>query len=213
MPVITIGREFGAGGETVGRMVAQRLDLEYLDSKIVDEVARRLKVGKELVETYDEKTGSLLDRLLRQLATVDFSTPQDVAAWVPPHGDMAWDPRKSVLAMTQEIIRRQAATGRCVIVGRGAGYVLMNAPEVPEVLRVFLRAPFDFRVKAVMVADGIDEDAARKFLKHRDANSAAYVRQVYNHDWQHASHYDLVIDTSRLGHQRAVEVILAAVPK
>jgi shikimate kinase len=55
MPVITIGREFGAGGETVGRLVAQRLVLEFLDSKIVDEVARRLKVGTEVVEDYDEK--------------------------------------------------------------------------------------------------------------------------------------------------------------
>jgi cytidylate kinase len=210
MPVITIAREFGAGGETVGHMLAQRLDLEYLDGKIVDEVARRLKVPTDVVETYDEKTGGLLDRLLRQLATVDFSTPQDVAAWTPPHGDLAWDPRKSVLAMTQEIIRRHAATGGSVIVGRGAAFVLLDQPEV---IRVFLRAPFEFRVKAIMDSGKMDEAAARKFLKEKDANSTAYIRQVYGHDWQHPSHYDLVIDTARLGHMRAVEVILAALPK
>jgi CMP/dCMP kinase len=210
MPVITIGREFGAGGETVGRMLAQRLDLEYLDGKIVDEVAQQLKVPTDVVETYDEKTGGILDRLLRQLATVDFSSPQDVAAWTPPHGDLAWDPRKSVLAMTQEIIRRQAATGEGVIVGRGAAYVLLDQPEV---MRIFLRAPFEFRVRAIMDSKEIDEPAARKFLKERDANSAAYIRQVYGHDWQHPSHYDLVIDTARLGHMRAVEIILAALPK
>jgi cytidylate kinase len=210
MPVITIAREFGAGGETVGHMLAQRLDLEYLDGKIVDEVARRLKVPTDVVETYDEKTGGLLDRLLRQLATVDFSTPQDVAAWTPPHGDLAWDPRKSVLAMTQEIIRRHAATGGSVIVGRGAAFVLLDQPEV---VRVFLRAPFEFRVKAIMDSGKMDEAAARKFLKEKDANSTAYIRQVYGHDWQHPSHYDLVIDTARLGHMRAVEVILAALPK
>jgi Cytidylate kinase-like family len=93
MPVITIGREFGAGGETVGRLVAERLKIDYLDSKIVDEVARRLKFGAEVVENYDEKTGGLLDRILRQLATVDFSTPHDVAVWTPPYGDLAWDPQ------------------------------------------------------------------------------------------------------------------------
>ena len=210
MPVITIAREFGAGGETVGHMLAQRLNLDYLDGKIVDEVARRLKVPTDVVETYDEKTGGLLDRLLRQLATVDFSTPQDVAAWTPPHGDLAWDPRKSVLSMTQEIIRRQAATGNGVIVGRGAAYLLLDQPEV---LRVFLRAPFEFRVKAIMESRKLDDAAARKFLKERDANSTAYIRQVYGHDWQHPSHYDLVIDTARLGHMRAVEIILAALPK
>jgi cytidylate kinase len=210
MPLIAVGREFGAGGETVGRMLAQRLDLEYLDSKIVDEVARRLKVGTDVVESYDEKTGGLLDRLLRQLATVDFSTPQDVAAWVPPHGDLAWDPRKSVLAMTQEIIRRQATTGNGVIVGRGSTYLLRDQPGV---LVVFLRAPFEFRVRAIMEAKKIDEEPARKYLQERDANSAEYIRQVYGHDWQHPSHYDLVLDTARLGHARAVETILAALPK
>ena len=209
MPVITIGREFGAGGETVGHLVAQRLGIEYLDSKIVDEVARRLKIGKDVVETYDEKSGGLLDRLLRQLATVDFSTPQDVAAWTPPYGDLAWDPRKSVLAVTQEIIRRQAATGNVVIVGRGAAYVL--DPEA--ILRVFLRAPFAFRLRAIMENLGLQEAAAHKHLKERDENSAAYIRQVYGHDWQHPSHYDVVIDTARLGHMRAVEIILAALPK
>ena len=210
MPVITIAREFGAGGETVGHMLAQRLNLDYLDGKIVDEVARRLKVPTDVVETYDERTGGLLDRLLRQLATVDFSTPQDVAAWTPPHGELAWDPRKSVLAMTQEIIRRQAATGGGVIVGRGAAYVLLDQPDV---MRVFLRAPFEFRVKAIMESRKISDPEARKFVKERDANSSAYIRQVYGHDWQHPSHYDLVIDTARLGHMRAVEIILAALPK
>ena len=209
-PVITIGREFGAGGETVGRMVAQRLGFEYLDSKIVDEVARRLKIGTDVVESYDEKTGGLLDRLLRQLATVDFSTPQDVAAWTPPYGDLAWDPRKSVLSVTQEIIRRQAATGNVVIVGRGAAYVLLDRADV---LRVFLRAPFEFRLRAIMESRGLDEPAAHKYLKERDENSAAYIKQVYGHDWQHPSHYDVVIDTARLGHPRAVEIILAALPK
>ena len=191
-------------------MLASRLDLDYLDAKIVDEVANRLNVHKEVVETYDEKTGSLLDRLLRQLATVDFSTPQDVAAWVPPHGEMAWDPRKSVLAVTQEIIHRQAATGNGVIVGRGAAFLLLDHPEV---LRVFLHAPFDFRLAATMRHEGMDEPTARKWLKHRDANSAAYIRQVYGHDWQGPNHYDLMLDTSRLGHERAAQVILAALPK
>src|SRR3979411_1587521 len=160
MSVITIAREFGAGGETVGHMLAERLNLEYLDGKIVDEVARRLKVPTDVVEPYDEKPGGLPDRLLRQLATVDFSTPQDVAAWTPPHGDMAWDPRKSVLAMTQEIIRRQAPTGNRIRAGLRSAYILLDQPEV---LRVFLRAPFEYRVTATADFRKTDDAAARKY--------------------------------------------------
>ena len=210
MPVITIGREFGAGGDTVGGMLAQRLNLEFYDSKIVDEVASRLGVGVDVVESYDERTGGLLDRLLRQLATVDFSTPQDVAAWTPPYGDPAFDPRRSVLQLTQEVIRRAATGGDAVIVGRGAGYVLLDRPEV---LRVFLRANLDFRVEHIMATRDLDDGGARKYLRERDANSREYIKQVYGHEWQDASHYDLVLDTGRLGHMRAVEVILAALPK
>ena len=62
-------------------------------------------------------------------------------------------------------------------------------------LRVFLRAPFEFRLRAIMESRGLDEPAAHKYLKERDENSAAYIKQVYGHDWQHPSHYDVVIDT------------------
>ena len=112
MAAITIGRQFGAGGEKVGRVVADRLGWEYLDSNIIDEVARRLRLGRDVVEAYDEKRGSLLDRLLRQLATVDLSTPQDVAAWTPPYSDPAFDLSRSVLRLTQEVIKQAAEAAK-----------------------------------------------------------------------------------------------------
>jgi cytidylate kinase len=163
-----------------------------------------------VVETYDEKTAGLLDRLLRQLAAVDFSTPQDVAAWTPPYSDPAFDLNRSVLSVTQEVIRQAAAKGDCVIVGRGAAYILSDRPDV---LRVFLRSDVEPRVKAVMEHEKVDEETAHKLIKQHDANSTAYIRQVYGHDWLSAVHYDLVIDTGRVGHMKAVEAILACLPK
>ena len=209
MAVITIGRQFGAGGEKVGRMVADRLGWEYLDSNIIDEVARRLRLGRDVVEAYDEKRGSLLDRLLRQLATVDLSTPQDVAAWTPPYSDPAFDLSRSVLRLTQEVIK-QAAEGNAVIVGRGGAYILRDRPDA---LSVFLLAGEEFRVREAMALLERGEPEARKLLKETDANRAAYVKQVYGHDWLKPGHYDLVVDTGRLGHARAVEAILAAAPR
>lgn len=206
--VVTISREWGAGGETVGRMVADRLGWEYLDGKIVDLVAARLGVGKEVVESYDERTSGVLDRLLQQLATVDFSAPQDVAAWTPPYSDPTFDLSSSVLRVTQEILRQAATRGRSVIVGRGGAYFLADRPEV---IRVFLRASLEARLATVLANHrGLDEASARKLLKRHDANSGAYIKQVYGHDWMHPSHYDLVIDTSRLGHGRAADAIVAA---
>jgi hypothetical protein len=74
-----------------------------------------------------------------------------VAAWTPPYGDLAWDPRKSVLATPQEIIRKQAATGDGVIVGRGGAYVLRDQDDV---LNVFLVASETFRVAETMESLG-----------------------------------------------------------
>jgi cytidylate kinase len=209
MPVVTINRQWGAGGETVGRMVAERLRWEYLDGKLIDQVAHRLGLAKDVVENYDEKTPGLLDRLLRQLATVDFSTPQDVAAWTPPFSDPAFDLNRSVLRVTQEVIRQAAAKGDCVIVGRGSAYILADRTDV---LRVFLRSNVEARVNAVIGHEKVDEETARKLVKQHDANAAAYIKQVYGHDWLHPAHYDVVIDTGRVGHMKAVEAILACLP-
>jgi cytidylate kinase len=209
MGVVAVGRQLGAGGETVGRMLAERLGYEYYDGRIVDQVASRLGVGSEVVQNYDEKTAGLLDRLLRQLATVDFSTPQDVAAWTPPYSDPAFDLSRSVLNVTQEVIRQAAEGGNAVIVGRGSAYILQDRPDV---LRVFLRAGNDFRARALMESRQLSEEEAMKLVKQSDGNASAYIKQVYGHDWLHPAHYDLVIDTGRLGHMRATEAIIAALP-
>jgi cytidylate kinase len=209
MPAITIGRQFGAGGEPVGRIVARRLKADLLDNEIMTEVARRLELPTDEVEAQDENPGSFLNRLLTALgsASVDFSVPPEVAAWTPPYADPAFDPRKAILNITQQVIREAARTGNVVIVGRGAGYLLRDQPDVTS---VFLHAAENVRLRYAMEALGLDEDAARKRMKQTDANRAAYVRQVYGHDWLHPAHYDLVLDSGRLGHETCAEIILAA---
>jgi hypothetical protein len=209
MAVVTIGRQFGAGGEPVGRLVAGRLKADLLDNQIMGEVARRLQLPEAEVEAQDENPGSFLNRLLTALgsASVDFSVPPEVAAWTPPYADPAFDPRRAILNITQEVIREAARTGNVVIVGRGAGYLLR---EQPGVTSVFLHASEEIRLRYVMQTLGLDEEAARKRMKHSDANRAAYVRQVYGHDWLHPAHYDLVLNSGRLGHETCAEIILAA---
>lgn len=210
MPIITVARQYGAGGEAVGQILAARLGAEYVDKQIVAEVARRLEMPDSEIEEHDEAPGSLLNRLLASLgaASFEFAAPPDTAAWQPPHQDPAFDPRKAVLAITEEVIREAARSGDAVIVGRGGAYILR---EHPHTWHVFLRASEDFRVRTAMETFDIDEAEARRRVKHTDANRAAYVRQVYGHDWLHPAHYDLVLDTGRLGFERSAEAVLAAV--
>ena len=210
MPVITIGRQFGAGGATVGRMLADRLGADFLDSKIIDEVAHRLQVPKEEVEAEDEHPGSLLARLLVALgsATSEPLIPPEATAWTPPNAGPTFDTRKAVLSITQHVIQEAARAGNVVIVGRGGAYILASHPGA---LHVFLRAAEAVRVKVVMARFNLsNEDEARRKLKQADENWTAYIKQVYGHDRNLPGHYDLVLDTGRLGYDATVEAIVTA---
>ena len=209
MPVITIGRQFGAGGRTVGQMLARELKADVLEDQLIDEVARRLELPKEEVEAADEQPGSLLSRLLIALgsASGEPMIPPEAAAWTPPNADPVFDTRLAVLQITQQVIKEAARSGNVVIVGRGAAYLLS---DLEGGLHVFLEASADIRVKTLMKRFGWSEEEARRRMKQTDENRTAYVKQVYGHDRNLPGHYDLVLNTGRLGYEATVDAILAA---
>ena len=209
MPVITVGRQFGAGGKTVGEMLARELKADLLESRIIDEVAQRLQLPKEEVEAEDEQPGSLLHRLLMALgsASGEPMIQSEATGWNPPNVDPVFDTRRAVLQITQHVIREAAREGNVVIVGRGGAYILR---DFEDALHVFLRAAEAVRVKAVMARMSLSEEDARRRLKLADENWNAYIKQVYGHDRNLPSHYDLVLDTGRLGYEATVEAIIAA---
>ena len=210
MPVITVGRKFGAGGSTVGEMLAEALHADLLESQIIDEVAHRLQLPKEEVEAEDEQPGSLLSRLLVALGSASSEPliPPEATAWSPPNADPAFDTRKAVLQITQHVIQEAARAGNVVIVGRGGAYILR---DFPGALHVFLRAAEAVRVRALMERFNIaSEEEAKRRLKQTDENWTSYIRQVYGHDRNHPAHYDMVLDTGRLGYDTTVEAILVA---
>ena len=211
MPVVTIGRQIGAGGRTVGQMLATRLHADFLDSQLIDEVAHQLELPREEVEAEDEQPGSLLSRLLLALgaANTEPMIPPETSAWTPPNADPVFDTRSAVLQLTQHVIREAARGGNVVIVGRGGAYLLRDHPGA---LHVFLRADSAIRVKTIMEREKKTEDEARRRMKQADENWTAYIKQVYGHDRNLAAHYDLVIDTGRLGYEATIAAILAVLP-
>src|SRR6185295_19022278 len=110
MPVVTIGRQIGAGGSSVGHMLAGRLNADFLDSQLIDEVAHRLQLPKEEVEAEDEQPGSLLNRLIMALgsASGEPMIPPETSTWNPPNVDPVFDTRRAVLEITQHVITEAA---------------------------------------------------------------------------------------------------------
>jgi cytidylate kinase len=202
MPVVTISRQFGAGGSSVAGIVAAELHAEVVDKKLIDEVARRLQISPNEVAAEDERPRPLLERLVRSFSTLE---PTMGAGWSPPYPDPLFDPRNAIIELTEEVIHEVADGGNVVIVGRGAGFCLRDRPNV---FRVFLRAPEAVRVKTLMERFSLTEADARRKMHETDANRAAYTHQLYKRDWCDPDGYDLIVNTGRLGYQATAEIIL-----
>jgi cytidylate kinase len=202
MPVVTISRQFGAGGSSVAAMVAADLGAEVVDKSLIEEVARRLQLSPGDVEAQEERPRTVLEKLVRSFSSLE---PMMGAGWTPPYPDPLFDPRKEIVLLTQQVIREVAKGGNVVIVGRGAGFALR---AVPGVFRVFLRAPDAARAAALMTRLNIGEAEARRKMHETDANRAAYIHQLYGRDWCDPDEYELIVNTGRLGYRAAADLIL-----
>jgi CMP/dCMP kinase len=206
MPVVTISRQFGAGGSSVAELVAAELQAEIVDKKLVDEVAAQLHLKAADVEAESERPRKLFDRIIRSFSSLE---PGIGAAWTPPYpDDPFFDPRAEIIHLTEQTIKEAAASGNVVIIGRAAGFVLRDRPEV---FRVFLRAPEPVRIKNLMTRFDWNEAMAKRKIHETDANRAAYTKQLYGHDWTDPDEYDLIVNTGRVDYPTAADMILHGV--
>ena len=188
--LITIGREHGSGGHDVARKLAAVLDIPCYDKEIVDEAAAESPFSKEILDTYDEKR---------------------VAAFFMPVShfgglDGGFQLNMQVASAQFDAVRRLARDNQGVFVGRCADYVLRGKPEL---LHVFIRSPLSHRIATIMDRKQIGEDQAKKLIREVDKDRASYYRYYTDQIWGEAQNYDLVVDSSRIGVDGAVEVILA----
>lgn len=211
MPVITISRQFGAGGSTIGHALADRFGAEYLDREIAMAVARRLGLPEGDVDDQDERAPGLLDRFGWILAAghADAAAPyaESLVTAPPMDGDR-------LAALTQQIIREAAARGNAVIVGRGGCFVLRDRPGTLHVqLIASLEARIGFlrdRIEQAPADAQPDDASLRRLCQEIDQARGRYLHHLYGVDWRDSDHYALVIDTGKLGIHTATELIAAA---
>jgi len=207
MTLVALSASYGAGGSRVGPALAERLGVPFLDRAIPLAVAERLQVPYDEVAAHDEQAGSRrLERLLRGFVGGDTVAPAPVL----PEGLEAGDFREA----TEAELRRQAATGEGVLLGRGAALVLR---EDPRVLRARLDGPPEARVRQAMelsleapLGGDLDEATARRALRATDHAHAEYARRFYGADLNDRSLYHVVLDTTAIGLDDAVEILATA---
>lgn len=184
---VTIARRMGSGGTYVGRYIAERLGLRYVDREVLHLAAETLGVEASALEHSRERVSTFWEKFFGGLA---LGAPE--GPYSPPPVRAPSD--KALFECQTGIMREMAAREDCCIVGYGAAYVLQRHPRM---LNFFFHAPLTFRVRRVMeIYDISDRGRARRMVEESDRVRAHYFREMTGRDWACADNYHLCVDTS-----------------
>ena len=195
--IITITRQFGSGGHDIGKALADKLNIPFYDKELISLAAKESGICPEVFENVDEKaTNSLMYSLSVGLYNYGngFSTM----------GDLPVNDRLYILQ--HKIIKELAEKGPFVVVGRCADYVLKDKPNV---LKVFIYASMDSRIKRAVDRHEIDPARAKQAVLKTDKNRANYYSFYSGEKWGLADNYDLCINTTYLSTEQAVDIIVS----
>lgn len=197
--IVTISNEYGSGALEVARRVADALGYEYVEHQLPVVVAKRLRVRPEAVEASEDAQPTLGERFLNSL---ERATPELAVS----SADEVFD--EELFRAVQDAVREYASHDNVVIVGRGASAVLGARPQV---LRVFIYAPREWRIGRVVERTRARREIVEAELDRVDRARGAYVREWYGQTFGDPRNYDLCIDPSRLGVAPSARLVVAAV--
>jgi cytidylate kinase len=195
--LVTISREFGAGGSELATALGSRLEWPVLDHDIVHRVAERLRVDDQTVERLDEHSPSLLARI----ATVLIVPQPEMFSFSPTPDLVSHD---AIADAARAEIEAMAASPPAIIVGHGAQSILAAREDAMHVRVV---APVPARIERVMRRLRVDRGFATTLMRQADHDRQAYVQRYFHRDWHSPLLYDLQINTGRVTIDEAAAAI------
>ena len=184
--VITISREFGSGGRTIGKKVAEKLGIPCYDSEIIQEMAKETGFAPDYVKEAGEYVPD-------SFLSAAFSNRM----FDPTNEDILWEHQ-------YRVITELAEKSSCVIVGRCADFILQDKADC---LRVFIHADMAFRAKRIVEVYGEWEQAPEERLRDKDKRRAAYHRFYTDMKWGYAQNDHLTLDSGVLGIDKCAKLI------
>lgn len=194
--VITIARGFGSGGKTIGRLLAQRLDIDYYDNDLIRLASEESGINIELFGKSDERVKTNLFK------KYSGSYGEDV---IPPDSD-EFVSNDNLFNYQAKIIRSLAEKQNCIIIGRCGDYILKNHPNT---IRLYVYADHATCIENVMDIYGVSPKQAAKRIEEIDKARANYYKYYTGGTWSDVSNYDLCINTTDIGFEKSVDVILS----
>lgn len=207
MPVVTIRGQLGSGGPEVGRLVADKLNADFVDRRIIAEVAAILDRRRRNVKEKEMPPSSLLGRIAELLGRSYFLGVDNLGVFIPVSEIPLTDTR--YLEGLRSVIGSLAFSQAIVIYGRGSQFILKDHPAAFHVLVV---APLELRVKRVMEDMNLDEDAAKKEIERYDSSRREFIKRYFQAKLEDPVNYDLVINTEYLGFDEAAAIVVNALP-
>lgn len=190
--IITVSRQFGSGGRSIAKKVAQALGYNYYDSELVEQVAKETGFDPSYIADAGEYAPG------RSILSYALSNAS-------PHSASAHMSAPDYLWSTQSrIISEIAEKGNCVIVGRCADYILRNRNDC---LNVFIHANDAYREKRIVELYGVRDKSPQKRLEEKDAKRRVNYKYFTGKEWGNTENYHITLDSSTLGENACVKII------
>jgi cytidylate kinase len=196
MAVITISRQFGSGGRTLGKMIADRMGYTFADSDIVQEIAKEANVSEHWVESFEKEAGTKLSRLISSMVS---------QRWLDrilkdEHGYLD---ERIYLDYLVLIIAKMADEGDVVILGRGSQYIL---DDHPDAFHVLLIDEIENRIKFMVEHYDMNEKQALRVITNEDSRRMGLYSRLGKKDYDSPSLYHLVINMCRFSLEKAAKL-------
>ncbi len=192
--IVTISREFGSGGRSVAKAVATQLGYTYCDEEIIDEVMEKSGLSELLVKRFDEYA----TRRSGLLYAIDMSAGSNM------HDGTGLSFAARVQLAQAEVIESYAQKGNCVIVGRGADYVLRDREDC---LHVFIHANMKYRADRIVRLYGERDKKPMERLEDKDERRKLYYKSLTMREWGVCQNYHVSLDSSVVGLDNCTDII------
>ena len=196
--VITIARQYGSGGRTIGEELAKKLGISYYDKDIIRMASEESGIHEQLFGRADENV-STKQRFFAKSGIYK-------GELIPPQSkDFTSD--ENLFNYQAKIIKKLAEQDEsCIIVGRCAEYVLK---DYDNVLSVFIHAPHEYCMEQAAKKQSMGSKELERYIQKIDKHRADYHKYYTGLDWTDARNYDLCLDSSKLGFERCVQEIMS----
>ena len=195
--VITIARQYGSGGRTIGQMLSEELGIPYYDKELLKKASEDSGIHERLFAGADEKLkNSPLLRITKKVYQGQL---------IPPESG-GFTSMENLFNYQAKVIKELAEEESCIIIGRCDDYVLR---DYDNVLSVFVHAPEAYCIEQAKAKLSMPDKEIRKYIQKTDKERAEYYKHYTGREWTDARNYDLCLDSSKLGMQKCIEEIKA----